>query len=157
MIMVEEYKVSMEIQTFKKADKFLFNMASDFIKSNADIFSLLGSPERLSILLVLHGSLYVEHEHKGLEESNELNECLSFSEIGIATNINSSTRLSHHLSRLLEGGLIDKIPFKDTKGRVFALYGVTEKWIKFAEEMGVGNAMKKYLKSKYPTSYIEAE
>jgi len=121
----------------------------------AKVFSVLGSPERLSILLVLHGSLYLRHDHPGLDPVGGMDKCLSFSQIASAAEIESSARLSHHLSRLIETGVVDKIPFKDDKDRVFALYGVTDLWKNFARESGIGKALRTYLEAKYPDAYKE--
>lgn len=119
----------------------------------AEIFALIGSEERLSIMIVLHGSDYIRHSH--ISGESEKSGSLSFSQILEATDIQSDAKLSYHLSKLIEGRLINKIPYKDLKERVFPLYKPSEKWLTFASGLQIDEKIQNYIKEKFPDDYVE--
>jgi DNA-binding transcriptional ArsR family regulator len=119
-----------------------------------DVFSAIGNDERLSIMIVLSSSDYIKHSHK-VPTVTDSEGCLPFSDIAKSTEINSATRLSYHLSKLIDAGLVSKIPAKDANERVFPLYKVTARWQKFAEEFGFHSKIKDFIKAKYPESFNE--
>jgi len=123
----------------------------DLAKKYAKIFSVLGSEERLSVLVVLHGSHYIRHQHPETKGDG----CLSFSQILEATEIDSDTRLSYHLSKLLDAKLVSKSALMDEKGRVFPVYTTTEIWQQFASDLGLDKEIKEYISKKYPTLFFQ--
>jgi len=123
------------------------------LKKWAKTFSLLGSSERLSIMIVLHGAEYIRHTHGDFVVKEA---CLSFSQIGEASEIKSDTRLSYHLSKLIHAGLVSKRAAQDKKGRVFPMYTPTKYWRDFASELGIDRQIKAYIKKKYPESFVES-
>ncbi|RLI44816.1 hypothetical protein DRO69_06570 [Candidatus Bathyarchaeota archaeon] len=123
----------------------------DLVEKWKEVFSFLGSGERISIMIVLHGSKYLRHTHYGSVDEG----CLTFSQILESTGIESDTRLSYHLSKLIGAGLVKKFPFKDKKGRVFPMYTIGEKWRSFASELAIDKLIKDYIKEKYPDSFVE--
>lgn len=123
----------------------------DMAKKWAGVFSILGSGERLSIMIVLQGSKYIRHSHGSSAQVG----CLSFSQIRESAEISSDTMLSYHLSKLMGAGLIRKFAVQDDKGRVFPLYSVSEKWQKFSSELGLDAEVKAYIKKKYPEAFTE--
>lgn len=123
----------------------------DLAKKWEAVFNILGSGERISVMIVLHGSNYLRHAHYGLVEKG----CLTFTQILEAAEIESDTRLSYHLSRLIDAGLVRKFPVKDERGRVFPMYTTTKRWRDFSSELGIDEKIKAYIKEKYPGSFVE--
>lgn len=123
------------------------------------VFSAIGNEDRLAVMLALHSSDYIKHSHKNSSSGGQeglCNEgCLSFSQIQRATGISSDTGLSYHLSKLIEAKLIEKLPTKDAKERVFPLYRVSVIWQEFAASFGITNKIKEYIQHKHPTEYVE--
>lgn len=130
-------------------------MVLDPVEKWAQVFAVLGSYERLSILIVLNSIEYIRHTHE--ETDPHTSGCLSFTQIAESAEIDSDTRLSYHLSKLIDAELIEKIPVKDKKGRVFPLYKTTIKWQKFASEFGIDERIKDYIRGKYPETFIDRE
>lgn len=131
-------------------------MMSEVTERWAEVFAILGSEERLSILFALQGSLYVQHKHTGLDAVDDDEDgCLSFSQIGEASEIHSSTRLSYHISKLIGADLIRKLPHQDKSGRVFPLYSVTRKWKSFSTELGIDKIIQSQIRRRYPNAFIE--
>ena len=124
-----------------------------------DVFAAIGNDERLSIMIVLSGSDYILHSHvsnAGSVGANGIEPgCLPFSDIAKSIDVSSASRLSYHLSKLMDANLVCKIPAKDAKERVFPLYKVTARWQKFAVEFGFNAKIKEYVKHKYPESFNE--
>ena len=127
-------------------------MLSELADRWAEVFSILGSEERLSILFVLQGSLFVRHKHTEVNDEEPVGS-LSFSQIAEAAGLPSSTRLSYHLSKLMQADLVQKIPYQDSKGRVFPLYTITDKWRAFSNELGIENIISSQIHKKYPDAY----
>lgn len=126
-------------------------MVVDLAKKYAGIFAVLGSDERLSVLIVLHGSSYIRHQHPRTKGEGSL----SFSQILEAAEIDSDTRLSYHLSKLLNAKLVSKSALMDDRGRVFPVYTTTEIWRQFASDIGFDKQIKEYISKKYPDSFFE--
>ena len=137
----------------------LTEMTKISIAEWTDVFAAIGNDERLSIMIVLSGSDYILHSHMSNGDNADAGAiepgCLPFSDIAKAIEASSASRLSYHLSKLLEANLVCKIPAKDAKERVFPLYKVTSRWQKFATEFGFNAKIKEYVKHKYPESFYE--
>jgi len=131
-------------------------MFSALTKKWTDVFSLLNSEERLSVLLVLFGSKFIRHQHFGMDDDT-VNGCLSFTQIRNAAEITSDTRLSYHLSKLLDARLIEKIAYIDKKERVFPMYKTTEKWDSFARDFGFDAKIRNYIQERYPELFVSNE
>jgi DNA-binding HxlR family transcriptional regulator len=104
------------------------------------IFEAIGSPVRLGILFVLHGSDYIRRGGKG---------SLTFSELKDIMNIPNDAVLNYHLKRLIEAGLVVKLPSQENpSGRFTAVYKVTEKWIKFLQETELAKYLNGFIREK---------
>jgi DNA-binding transcriptional ArsR family regulator len=119
------------------------------IEKWAEVFNQIGNEDRLSIMIVLHGSDYLKHSRANSSNAG----CLSFSQLLNATEIRPDSKLSYHLARLIEAKLVDKNPFKDDKGRVFPLYSVSKKWIDFATNCRIDERIREYIQEKYPSEF----
>lgn len=109
-------------------------MSQNILEKWASIFVTIGNPVRLAILLILQGSRYLRGEH-----------CLKFTEIQSILEMPSDASLTYHLGKLLDSGLIEKMPHKDENERVYPLYSVSQKWLDFAEEVGLAQTFNEYI------------
>ena len=92
----------------------------------AQTYAAMGNPIRLGILFVLYGS--------NIADSTP---CLRFNQIKEITGIASDSALTHHLSRLLDAGLITKEAFKDENEQVFPIYSASPRWNKLVKQAGL--------------------
>jgi len=115
----------------------------------APLFAIIGSGERLSIMIILHGSEYVLHQRDKINV-DDLDGCLTLRQISEITGIEPSSRLLYHIKKLISVNWVRKIPYADSNGNVYALYGITNNWVDFASEYGIDIKIKEYVNEKRP-------
>jgi len=103
-----------------------------------EIFNIIGNPVRFGILLVLYGSEYLKRE-KG---------SLTFKELKRVMQIPNDAVLNYHLKKLIEAGLVRKIPVQETPtSRILPVYKITEKWTNFLKESGLEESLDEYIEN----------
>jgi len=100
-------------------------------------FDQIGHPLRLQILLVLHGSKYTGDQ-----------KCLKLDAIRevLQLSVESDEKLIYHINKLIDAGLVEKIPKKNERNEWdFPYYRVTNKWIEFADAFNITKIVEKCL------------
>jgi len=102
-------------------------------------FDQIGHPLRLQILLILHGSKYTHSSDQKCLKLDEIREVLQL-------DVESDEKLIYHINKLIDAGLVEKIPKKNERDEWdFPYYKVTSKWIEFADAFNITKIVEKCL------------
>ena len=111
-------------------------VAEEKLKEWADAFEVLSHPIRLGILLILYGSEVLE----------SLTPCLTYTQIKEIMEMPSESALAHHLKRLTDAKLVEKIAAKNEANRVYPEYRIGERGEKLLVQTGLADALIDYMK-----------
>ena len=111
-------------------------MSTSVIDKWADVFKAIGNRVRFKIILLIYA-----------DEIMDIGNPITFSALKHMLNIDNDSLLNHHITKLIEAGLIEKKSIHNNpKSRIITIYKPTEKWIRFLKETELKNSLDKTIK-----------